>query len=203
MTYKQVDSIIEERGLVESIDPETDKTIYRKPSFEGVELFEDIDRRLGDFIREARVNKNLTHEHFVELIGLSYYVYGRYERAKARMTVRRLVHVWELLGFSPIDFMYTIAPQMFGETPEKAERMKSVYSSLEGFKDYLSDASPEQVTEFTETMTAMSRLPVEALRTMNLFFKQMNPIVETKPKKRAYPSRRKKAEATPAENSEE
>ena len=199
MSNQQVKTTIEERGLVESFDPETKKNIFRKPGFEGIEQFEDIDRHLGDFIREARVNKNLTHEHFVELIGLSYYVYGRYERARSRMTVRRLVHVWELLGFSMIDLVYAIAPQMLGDTPEKAERMKALYSSIEGFKDFLSDATPEQVTEFQDTMAAMSKLPPEALRTMNLFFKQMNPTVETKPKKRAYPAKRKKAEAKPEE----
>ncbi len=195
MDNQEVEATIKERGLVECFDTKTQKKIYRRPGFNGVESFQSIEQKLGDFIRENRVEKELTYLHIADLIGLSHAVYGRYERADSSMNVSRMVHLWELLGFSIIDLIFAIAPQMIGDTPEKAQRMKALYSTVEKFKSFLSNATPDQVEEFQNTIDAMSKLPPEALRTMNLFFKQMAPHDPQHDMSSSLQAKRKKAES--------
>ncbi|QTG17421.1 helix-turn-helix domain-containing protein (plasmid) [Agrobacterium tumefaciens] len=108
------------KGLVETTDEDVDRPLYRRPGFEGIVSFNEMDERLAAFLRKAREDEKLTREEFASMVGLSTAVYGRYERAFSRMTVTRMIHLCELLGFQPIDMLFAVAPHLYGRTPEEA-----------------------------------------------------------------------------------
>jgi len=69
------------------------------------------------------------------LLGLHPIVYGRYERTEAKLSVSRLIHLSELLGFSPIDLVMAAAPYRFGKTPAKADRRRKLIEVVENLPD--------------------------------------------------------------------
>lgn len=109
------------KGLVETTDDEVEKPFYRRPGFEGIVSFKNMDEKLAAYLRDTREEKNLSQADFASIVGLSTAVYGRYERAFSRMTVTRMIHLCELLGFMPIDMIYAAAPHLYGRTPEEAK----------------------------------------------------------------------------------
>ncbi len=109
------------KGLVETTDDEVDRPLHRRPGFEGIVSFKEMDERLAAFLRKAREDERLTRADFATIVGLSTAVYGRYERAFSRMTVTRMIHLCELLGFQPIDMLFAVAPHLYGRTPEEAK----------------------------------------------------------------------------------
>lgn len=131
MTSK-LEKYIEDNDLVSTADPEIDKPIYRGGSFETPE-FSELDQRLADGLRAARDKTGLTHADVAPLLGLHPIVYGRYERSETKMHVSRLIHLSELLNFSPIDLIMAAAPYRWGKTPAEAEsrrRLIKVVQSL-------------------------------------------------------------------------
>jgi transcriptional regulator with XRE-family HTH domain len=110
-----------EKGLVETTDKQVKKPLYRRSGFEGIVSFQEMEERIADFLRTAREDQNLTRAEFAPIVGLSTAVYGRYERAFSTMTVTRMIHLCELLGFQPIDMLYAAAPHLYGRTPEEAK----------------------------------------------------------------------------------
>jgi hypothetical protein len=65
------------------------------------------------------------------MVGLHHEIYARHERAGAKLRVTRLLHLAELLDFSPVEAIYAAAPQFFGETEQEAEvRFKLVMRML-------------------------------------------------------------------------
>ena len=108
-------------GLVETTDPEIDKPIFRKPGFNGIEDFGEMDRRISVFLRKGRDGIGLTREEVARFLGLSTPVFGRYEKAISKLHVTRLIHLSEVLGFHPMELVYAAAPHLFGKTPQQAE----------------------------------------------------------------------------------
>jgi len=108
------------RELVQVTDPYYQKPLYRRPGFDGVVNFEEIDAKLADFLTERREKTGMTKGDFASLIGLSRMVYGRYELNISRLTVSRLVHLSELLGFLPLEMIHAGAPHLFGKTSQEA-----------------------------------------------------------------------------------
>ncbi|MFC3221352.1 helix-turn-helix domain-containing protein [Tianweitania populi] len=109
------------RGLVETTDDEVDKPLHRRPGYQGIVSFGEMDEKLAAFIRNKRETQGLTRAEFAAIVGLSTPVYGRYERAFSRITVTRMIHLCELLGFMPIDMIFEAAPHLYGRTHEEAE----------------------------------------------------------------------------------
>ncbi|MEY9103721.1 transcriptional regulator with XRE-family HTH domain [Sinorhizobium fredii] len=109
------------RDLVETTDPELERPVYRKPGFDGIETSHEMDERISAFLKNTREAKGLSRAELAQLLGLSVSVYGRYERSESRMTVPRLIHLCELMGFMPIDMIFSAAPHLWGKTPEEAE----------------------------------------------------------------------------------
>lgn len=120
MTTK-TESYIESAGLVEVRDPEIDSPIYRREGFEGITELGEMDKKLGEALRVARDAQSLTRPDLVPLVGLTPQVYGRYERGEAKMHVTRLVHLSELLDFSPLDLIFAAAPHLWGASAEEAD----------------------------------------------------------------------------------
>lgn len=117
---KDIDAYKNKMELVETIDPEIDKPVFRRPGFEGIKTFGEVDERIAAFIRKAREDKDLTRAELAPLLGLSMQVYGRYERAFSKMHVTRMIHLCEILGFMPMDMLFSAAPHLWGRTPEEA-----------------------------------------------------------------------------------
>ncbi|WP_011578695.1 MULTISPECIES: helix-turn-helix domain-containing protein [Chelativorans] len=112
---------IARRGLVETRDTEIHRPILRKPGFNGVPTFGEMETSLGRALRAKRSERKLTREQLATMIGLSTQVFGRYEKAISKMNVTRLIHLCEILDVSPVDLIYEAAPHLFGDTPQEAK----------------------------------------------------------------------------------
>jgi hypothetical protein len=121
MAIKDVQTYIDRHGLVETTDSEVDKPIYRKPGFNGVRSLLEMEEELSRYLRERRDAQNLNREQVGMMVGLHHEIYARHERAGAKLRVTRLLHLAELLDFSPIEALYAAAPQIFGDTEQDAE----------------------------------------------------------------------------------
>lgn len=132
MAIKDVQAYIDRHGLVETDDPEAGKPIWRKPGFGGVRGLLELEEELSRFLRERRHAQNLNREQVGMMVGLHHEIYARHERAGAKLRVTRLLHLAELLDFSPIEAIYAAAPQFFGDTEQEAEtRFKLVTRMLD------------------------------------------------------------------------
>lgn len=121
MAIKDIQTYIDKHGLVETNDLEVDKPIYRKPGFDGVRSLLGMEEELSRYLREQRDAQNLNREQVGMMIGIHQEIYARHERAGAKLRVTRLLHLAELLGFSPIEAIYATAPHFFGENEQEAE----------------------------------------------------------------------------------
>ncbi|MCB1465867.1 MAG: helix-turn-helix transcriptional regulator [Rhizobiaceae bacterium] len=132
MAIKDVQTYIDRRGLVETTDSEVDKPIWRKPGFNGVRSLLEIEEELSRYLRERRDALNLNREQVGMMVGLHHEIYARHERAGAKLRVARLVHLAELLDFSPIEALYAAAPHLFGETEQEADiKLKLILRMLD------------------------------------------------------------------------
>lgn len=121
MAIKDVQTYIDKHGLVETNDSEVDKPIYRKPGFNGVRSLLEMEEELSRYLRERRDALNLNREQVGMMVGLHHEIYARHERAGAKLRVTRLLHLAELLDFSPIEALYAAAPHLFGKSEQEAE----------------------------------------------------------------------------------
>lgn len=121
MAIKDVKTYIDKRGLVETNDSEVDKPIYRKPGFDGVRSLLEMEEEISRYLRERRDAQNLNREQVGMMVGLHHEIYARHERAGAKLRVTRLLHLAELLDFSPIEALYAAAPHLFGDSAKEAE----------------------------------------------------------------------------------
>ncbi|MGV1760528.1 helix-turn-helix domain-containing protein [Rhizobium sp. A22-96] len=147
----RLEKYIDENDLVEIRDPEIDKPTYRRPGFEGITEFAELDRRLSEALRDARDKTGLTHADVAPLLGVHHIVYGRYERAETKMNVSRLIHLSELLNFSPLDLIMAAAPYRFGNTQEEAERRCRLIKVVEN----LPEDAVESLLSLVEAMTKL------------------------------------------------
>lgn len=120
MAIKDVQTYIDKHGLVETTDSEVDKPIWRKPGFNGVRSLLEMEEELSRYLREHRDAQNLNREQVGMMIGIHQEIYARHERAGAKLRVTRLLHLAELLGFSPFEAIYAAAPQFLGDSEEEA-----------------------------------------------------------------------------------
>ena len=127
MAIKDVGAYIEKRGLVETTDAEIEKPIYRKPGFDGIASFGEMEEVFSNLVRAKRDEHNLNRAQLAMMLGLSEQVFARYERAISKMHVTRLIHLSEILGFSPLEMIHAAAPHLFGATRQEAdEKMKLI-----------------------------------------------------------------------------
>ncbi|WEX12356.1 helix-turn-helix transcriptional regulator [Chelativorans sp. AA-79] len=120
MAIKDIQTFIDQNGLVETTDSEVDKPIWRKPGFDGVRGLLEMEKALSLFLRERRDALNLNREQVGMMIGIHHEIYARHERADAKLRVTRLLHLAELLKFSPVEAIYAAAPQFFGDSEKEA-----------------------------------------------------------------------------------
>lgn len=121
MAIKDVQKYIEEQGLVETTDEESEKPIYRKPGFEGIRSFGEMEQIFSQFIREHRDAKRLNRAQMGTMVGLHETIFARYERAFSKLQATRLIHLCEILDCSPVEMIHAAAPHLFGETRKEAD----------------------------------------------------------------------------------
>lgn len=121
MAIKDVQTYIDEHGLVETNDDESEKPIYRKPGFEGVRSFNEMEQAFSQFIRERRDAKRLNRAQMGTMIGLHETIFARYERAFSKLQATRLIHLSEILDCSPIEMIHAAAPHFFGDSQKEAD----------------------------------------------------------------------------------
>jgi hypothetical protein len=121
MAIKDVQTYIDEQGLVEAKDDESEKPIYRRPGFEGIKTFDEMEKAFSHFIRERRDEKRLNRAQMGMMVGLHETIFARYERAFSKLQATRLIHLSEILGFSPIEMIHAAAPHLFGDSRQEAD----------------------------------------------------------------------------------
>lgn len=117
---KDIDAYIATNDLVKTTDEQVAKPIYRRAGFDGVHSFTEMDAKIAAFLRMKREERGMARHDLAPLLGISSQVYGRYERAFSRLTVSRMVHLCELLGFMPIEMIFEAAPHLWGNSAEDA-----------------------------------------------------------------------------------
>ncbi|AYD00640.1 transcriptional regulator [Neorhizobium sp. NCHU2750] len=142
---------IEDMGIVEADDGEGDKPIFRRPGFEGVVSLTDLEKRIGEALRQARDKTGLTHADVAPMLGLHPQVYGRYERGESKLNVSRLIQLSELLNFSPLDVLLAAAPYRFGETSGEADQRARLMQIVETLP-------PDAVTSLLSLVEAMKQM---------------------------------------------
>jgi len=132
MAIKDVQTYIDKHGLVETNDSEVDKPIWRKPGFGGVRSLLEMEEEISRYLRERRDALNLNREQVGMMVGLHHEIYARHERAGAKLRATRLIHLAELLDFSPIEALYAAAPHLFGEDEQEANvKLKLILRMLD------------------------------------------------------------------------
>jgi transcriptional regulator with XRE-family HTH domain len=121
MAIKDVQTYIDEHGLVETSDDESEKPIYRKPGFEGVKTFNEMEQAFSRFIRERRDANRLNRAQMGMMVGLHETIFARYERAFSKLQATRLIHLCEILDCSPIEMLHVAAPHFFGGSRHEAD----------------------------------------------------------------------------------
>ncbi|MBP2238728.1 transcriptional regulator with XRE-family HTH domain [Sinorhizobium kostiense] len=124
-------SLIRARGLVETADPEFPRPAFRQPGFDGILTAKEMDEKISAWLKHTREAKGISRADAAHLLGLSVTVYGRYERSEGRMTVPRLIHLCEIMGFMPLDLIFDAAPHLWGKTPEEAEERRTLTRLIE------------------------------------------------------------------------
>lgn len=118
---RNLSDYIKSRELVETTDPDFQRPLYRHEGFDGIVSFGEIDAKLSAFLQSRRIETGLTQSDFATLAGLARVVYSRYELNISRLTVSRMIHLSELLGFLPMQMIHAAAPHLYGKNPEEAD----------------------------------------------------------------------------------
>lgn len=121
MAIKDVQKYIDDHGLVKTSDEESEKPIYRRPGFEGIRGFAEMEQVFSRFIREHRDAQRLNRAQVGMMIGLHETIFARYERAFSKLQATRLVHLCEILDCSPLEMIHAAAPHFFGESRKEAD----------------------------------------------------------------------------------
>ncbi|WP_370007144.1 helix-turn-helix transcriptional regulator [Sinorhizobium fredii] len=125
-------SLMSARGLVETTDPEFPKPVFRQPGFDGILTAKEMDEKISAWLKKTREAKGISRADLAHLLGLSVSVYARYERgSEARMSIPRLIHLCEIMGFMPLDMIFDTAPHLWGKTPEEAEERRTLTRLIE------------------------------------------------------------------------
>jgi transcriptional regulator with XRE-family HTH domain len=148
---KDLKEHIAELELVQTTDPDNEKPVYRRPGFDGIATFGELDDKLGEALRRCRQKQGLSRADIAILVGLSEQVYGRYERNSSKMTVSRLIHLSEVLGVSPLSMLFSTAPHLWGKSEVEAERRFRIMKLLED----LPAETMASVTTLLETVAVL------------------------------------------------
>jgi len=116
----RTDAYIAEAGLEATADAKVERPVYRRPGFEGVATFQEMDEGIARSLRQFRLEKDLSRAELALLLGSIEAVYGRYERAVTKLHATQVLHLCEVLEIFPDDLLFDAAPHLWGQTKEEA-----------------------------------------------------------------------------------
>lgn len=125
-----MDDLIQKRNLVEFTDPEDGSTNFRVSPFGEVKSYKDMNDAVGAYFEDERKSQKLSRNIIGQLLGTPGHVYQRFEKGNTRFTIARAIHLIELLGGSPIGFLYAAAPHLFGKSEDEAALRKSLIDKI-------------------------------------------------------------------------
>ena len=83
-----------------------------------------MEENFSRFLRRKRDARKLNRQQIGMMVGIHHEIYARPGRGAAKLKITRLLNLAELLDFSLIEAIHTIAPQFFGSDRKEAD-MKS------------------------------------------------------------------------------
>ncbi|WP_246102959.1 helix-turn-helix domain-containing protein [Rhizobium straminoryzae] len=146
--------------------------MYRKEGFDGIVSFGEIDANLSAFLLDERAKTGLTQSDFATLAGLARVVYSRYELNISRLTVSRMIHLSELLGFLPMQMIHAAAPHLYGKNPEEADDRVELFrlihdlphDTIRSLIGIVGQLTPKDVLEARQKAEAEAEAKAEAER---------------------------------------
>jgi transcriptional regulator with XRE-family HTH domain len=130
-----MDDIIHERNLVEFTDPEDGSKNFRARPFDDVKSYRDLNNAVGAYFEDERKAQKLSRNTIGQMLGTPGHVYQRFEKGNTRFTVARAIHLIELLGGSPIGFLFAAAPHLFGKSEQEATVKKDLIEQILALDD--------------------------------------------------------------------
>jgi transcriptional regulator with XRE-family HTH domain len=171
-TVRNLSDYIKSMELVETTDPDFQRPLYRKEGFDGIASFGEIDAKLSAFLQSERLKTGLTQSDFATLAGLARVVYSRYELNISRLTVSRMIHLSELLGFLPMQMIHAAAPHLYGKNPEEADDRVELFrlihdlphDTIRSLIGIVGQLTPKDVLEARQIAEAEAEAQAEAER---------------------------------------
>nr|WP_153423349.1 helix-turn-helix transcriptional regulator [Sinorhizobium medicae] len=171
-TVRNLSDYINSRELVETTDPDFQRPLYRQKGFDGIVSFGEIDAKLSAFLLDERAKTGLTQSDFATLAGLARVVYSRYELNISRLTVSRMIHLSELLGFLPMQMIHAAAPHLYGKDPQEADDRVELFrlihdlphDTIRSLIGIVGQLTPSDVLEARQKAEAEAEAQAEAER---------------------------------------
>ncbi len=113
---------------------------------------DELDRRISEALKRSSRGHRPTMAEVAPFLGLHNQVYGRYERNETPMQVSRLIHLSEVLDFSPIDLIMAAAPYRLGKTQSEADKRRKLIKVVESLP-------LDAVESLLVLIEAMAKLP--------------------------------------------
>lgn len=171
-TVRDLADYIKSRELVETTDPDFQRALYRKEGFDGIVSFGEMDAKLSAFLLDQRAKTGLTQSDFATLAGLARVVYSRYELNISRLTVARMIHLSELLGFLPMQMIHAAAPHLYGKNTAEADDRVELFrligdlphDTIRSLIGIVGQLTPNEVLEARQKAEAEAEAQAEAER---------------------------------------
>jgi transcriptional regulator with XRE-family HTH domain len=122
----KTEDYIEKNALVATTDPKLDNPVYRRPGFEEILTPPEMDEKITNALRAARIDKDLARTELAPLLGFAEAVYGRYERGLTKLHATQILQVCEVLRIFPDDLLFDAAPHLWGDDRTEAEQRRRI-----------------------------------------------------------------------------
>lgn len=130
MTTKTDDYIAGE-GLEVASDAKEERPVHRKPGFDGLVSFSEMEQTISENLKRIRIEKKLSRAELARLLGSVESVYGRYERTRLKLHATQVLHLCELLGIYPDDLLFEAAPHIWGNTADEALERRRIIKIIQ------------------------------------------------------------------------
>ena len=118
---------------------------------------QQIDRHVGQRIRERRVMMGLTQQQLADLIGVTYQQAHKYERGINRVSAGRLYEISQVLSV-PVSFFYDGVEQ--ATQPQIGERQRMCLELARNFSQINDVKHQEALTHLARALAQPAPVPV-------------------------------------------
>ncbi|MFN5589481.1 MAG: helix-turn-helix domain-containing protein [Holosporales bacterium] len=120
---------------------------------------QDVDKYVGQRIRERRVNLGLTQQELADLIGVTYQQAHKYEKGINRVSAGRLFCIAQVFGVS-VSFFYE-GLETVGDTPAN-ERQRMCLELARNFSLITNSRHQEALTQLARALASNSGTQTDA-----------------------------------------